>query len=135
MSPRGSSSGSVRRRPAQVQQGRDEVMLEFFTDEVGRNEDALMEMSFFVPRDNDRYGGDGDNPACKVGPSPSWLALFSTLHRGPRLPPSQTLPMLTRTVVAASCARWQVSRQCSPSAACCGEVAATRPIPVRMHYS
>ena len=51
---------------AQVQQGRDEVMLEFFTDEVGRSEDALMEMSFFVPRDNDRYGGDGENPACKV---------------------------------------------------------------------
>ena len=50
-----------------MQQGRDEVMLEFFTDEVGRSEDALMEMSFFVPRDNERYGGTGDNPACKVG--------------------------------------------------------------------
>ncbi len=60
-----------------MQQGRDEVMLEFFTDEVGRAEDALMEMSFFVPRDNDRYGGAGDNPACKVGPP----RIHQTLHR------------------------------------------------------
>ncbi len=85
------------RLPAQVQQGRDEVMLEFFTDEVGRSEDALMEMSFFVPRDNDRYGGAGDNPACKVGgrgpiaitsrmPEPApLLSLYCSLQTAPAM--------------------------------------------------
>ena len=63
-------------------------MLEFFTDEVGRSEDALMEMSFFVPRDNDRYGGAGDNPACKVGGHGTQITrprrLCRSLHPGCR---------------------------------------------------
>lgn len=40
----------------QVQKGRDDVMLEFPHDDTGGDqEDALFEMSFFVPKENDRY--------------------------------------------------------------------------------
>ena len=96
---------------AQVQQGRDEVMLEFFTDEVGRSEDALMEMSFFVPRDNDRYGGAGDNPACKVGgathPPNSMLAIAE-----PSFLPLMTLPMPHPTSPRASALVCIYRRQC-----------------------
>ena len=78
-----------------MQQGRDEVMLEFFTDEVGKNEDALMEMSFFVPRDNDRYGGDGDNPACKVRPAPAALPPGHEMRPDALHPPSHVCDMIS----------------------------------------
>jgi Structure-specific recognition protein (SSRP1) len=54
-------------RRLQVQQGRDEVMLEFPVDDTaGAHEDALVEMSFHVPREVEAYPGDDDTPSCKV---------------------------------------------------------------------
>lgn len=51
----------------QVQQGKDEVMLEFLPDTAAaEKEDALCEMTFYVPRDNERYAGDEETPASKV---------------------------------------------------------------------
>lgn len=51
----------------QVQQGKDEVMLEFLPDTAAaEKEDALCEMTFYVPRDNERYAGDEEVPASKV---------------------------------------------------------------------
>ena len=41
-------------------------MLEFFTDNAGDKEDALMEMTFYVPPANERYVGDDQTPASKV---------------------------------------------------------------------
>ena len=42
----------------QVQKGKDEVMLEFPADDGagGDHEDALFEMSFHIPKENDRFG-------------------------------------------------------------------------------
>ena len=50
-----------------MQQLRDEVMLEFLADGGGEKEDALMEMSFYVPRENQQYAGDEERPPSKVG--------------------------------------------------------------------
>ncbi len=51
----------------QVQQGKDEVMLEFLPDTAaGERDDTLCEMTFYVPRDNERYAGDEEVPASKV---------------------------------------------------------------------
>ena len=41
-------------------------MLEFLQDSVGEREDALMEMSFYVPRENLQYPGDEETPPSKV---------------------------------------------------------------------
>lgn len=50
-----------------MQQGKDEVMLEFLPDTAAaEKEDALCEMTFYVPRDNERYAGDEEVPASKV---------------------------------------------------------------------
>ena len=47
----------------QVQKGKDEVMLEFPADDTagGDHEDALFEMSFHVPKENDRFGTEDEN--------------------------------------------------------------------------
>ena len=51
----------------QAQQGKDEVMLEFLPDTgAAEKEDALCEMTFYVPRDNERYAGDDTAPSSKV---------------------------------------------------------------------
>jgi len=69
-----------------VQQGKDEVMLEFLPDTAaGEKEDTLCEMTFYVPRDNERYAGDEETPASKV-----WLLLPSRFLAG--CVPSQTSP-------------------------------------------
>ena len=52
---------------SQVQQGRDEVMLEFPVDDTGGDrEDALVEMSFYVPRDVEQFPGDEATPSSKA---------------------------------------------------------------------
>ena len=53
---------------SQVQHGKDEVLLEFLPDTgAAEREDALCEMTFYVPRDNERYAGaDEETPASKV---------------------------------------------------------------------
>ena len=54
----------------QVQKGKDEVMLEFPADDAagGDHEDALFEMSFHIPKENDRFGtGDESTSAAEVG--------------------------------------------------------------------
>lgn len=52
---------------SQVQQGKDEVMLEFLPDTAAaEKEDALCEMTFYVPRENERYAGEDEVPASKV---------------------------------------------------------------------
>jgi structure-specific recognition protein 1 len=65
---------------SQAQQGREEVMLEFPIDDTvaGGREDTLVEMSFYVPRDNDDFRGEapeageggeeGEAPAGPVDP-------------------------------------------------------------------
>lgn len=52
----------------QVQKGRDDVMLEFPADDTagGDHEDALFEMSFHVPKDSDRFGGEDTVSAAEV---------------------------------------------------------------------
>lgn len=52
----------------QVQKGRDDVMLEFPADDTagGDQEDALFEMSFHVPKENDRFGGEETTSAAEV---------------------------------------------------------------------
>ncbi len=52
----------------QVQKGRDDVMLEFPADDTagGDHEDALFEMSFHVPKDSDRFGGEETASAAEV---------------------------------------------------------------------
>mmetsp|Transcript_19572 Transcript_19572/g.59204 ORF Transcript_19572/g.59204 Transcript_19572/m.59204 type:complete len:672 (+) Transcript_19572:109-2124(+) len=52
----------------QVQHGKDEVMLEFLPDTgAAEREDALCEMTFYVPRDNERYAGaDEETPPSKM---------------------------------------------------------------------
>ena len=50
-----------------MQQLRDDVVLEFLQDDGGgEREDALMEMSFFVPRENEQYAGDDETPPSKA---------------------------------------------------------------------
>ncbi len=50
-----------------MQHGKDEVLLEFLPDTgAAEREDALCEMTFYVPRDNERYAGDEETPASKV---------------------------------------------------------------------
>lgn len=49
-----------------MQQLRDEVMLEFLADGGGEKDDALMEMSFYVPRENQQYPGDEERPPSKA---------------------------------------------------------------------
>lgn len=59
-------------------------MLEFLPDTAaGEKEDTLCEMTFYVPRDNERYAGDEETPASKV-----WLLRPSCLLAG--CVPSQT---------------------------------------------
>lgn len=51
----------------QVSQGRDEVTLEFPVDDTGGDrEDALVGMSFHVPRDGTQYAADDDTTSTKV---------------------------------------------------------------------
>ncbi|KAL3141436.1 hypothetical protein ABBQ32_005004 [Trebouxia sp. C0010 RCD-2024] len=52
----------------QVQKGRDDVMLEFPADDTagGDHEDALCEMSFHVPKESDRFGGEDTVSAAEV---------------------------------------------------------------------
>lgn len=52
----------------QVQKGRDDVMLEFPVDDTagGDHEDALFEMSFHVPKDSERFGGEDTTSAAEV---------------------------------------------------------------------
>ena len=52
----------------QVQKGRDDVMLEFPADDTagGDQEDALFEMSFHVPKENDTFGGEETTSAAEV---------------------------------------------------------------------
>lgn len=52
----------------QVQKGRDDVMLEFPADDTagGDHEDALCEMSFHVPKESDRFGGEETVSAAEV---------------------------------------------------------------------
>lgn len=54
--------------PLQVQKGRDDVMLEFPADDTagGDHEDALCEMSFHVPKESDRFGGEETTSAAEV---------------------------------------------------------------------
>lgn len=51
----------------QVQQARDEVNFDFPVDDTGgEREDALVGMSFHVPRDTSQYAGDDDTASNKV---------------------------------------------------------------------
>ena len=51
----------------QVQQGRDEVTLDFPVDDTGADrEDALVGMSFHVPKDATHFAGDDETPSTKV---------------------------------------------------------------------
>lgn len=51
-----------------MQKGRDDVMLEFPADDTagGDHEDALCEMSFHVPKESDRFGGEETVSAAEV---------------------------------------------------------------------
>ncbi len=48
---------------------RAQVMLEFPMDDAasGEREDALVEMSFYVPKEADGFAGEGEDPSAKVG--------------------------------------------------------------------
>lgn len=62
----------------QVQKGKDEVMLEFPADDAagGDHEDALFEMSFHIPKENDRFGtGDESTSAAEVSTACSFLSV------------------------------------------------------------
>jgi len=70
----------------QVQKGKDEVMLEFPADDAagGDHEDALFEMSFHIPKENDRFGtGDESTSAAEVGTACSecFLSVLLSNHR------------------------------------------------------
>ncbi|KAK9825879.1 hypothetical protein WJX81_000254 [Elliptochloris bilobata] len=51
-----------------VQQAAQEVMLEFPMDDAatGEREDALVEMSFYVPKEAEGFAGEGEDPSVKV---------------------------------------------------------------------
>lgn len=75
---------------AQVQQGREEVMLEFPIDDTlaGDRADTLMEMAFHVPRDNRDVslegGADGEEAGAGAAPEPDAPAarmLFDAISR------------------------------------------------------
>lgn len=48
-------------------------MLEFLADGGGEREDALMEMSFWVPRESQTYAGDEETPPSKASGSSAGL--------------------------------------------------------------
>lgn len=79
----------------QVQKGRDDVMLEFPADDTagGDHEDALCEMSFHVPKESDRFGGEETTSAAEVReachPTPS-----NACWAGPEQGPDMCLPLL-----------------------------------------
>ncbi len=52
----------------QVQQGRDEVVLEFPVDDTaGERDDSLVEMSFYIPATNEEFAAeDAEGSAAKV---------------------------------------------------------------------
>ena len=65
----------------QVQQGRDEVTLEFPVDDTGaEREDALVGMSFHVPRDTSQYAGDDETASSKACSLLVCLAGWGCLH-------------------------------------------------------
>lgn len=70
----------------QVQKGRDDVMLEFPADDTagGDHEDALCEMSFHVPKESDRFGGEETVSAAEVRrlhTSPTALGFAQAGHK------------------------------------------------------
>lgn len=70
----------------QVQHAKDEVMLDFPIDDTADNkEDALMELTFHIPRDNEMYAGDEETPAAKVGSSHSDLGVVLGRNTGVRM--------------------------------------------------
>lgn len=91
-----------------MQKGRDDVILEFPHDDTGRDdEDALFEMSFNIPKENQRYT-DGEEKQPVEVREDSWSLHLACLEPGLATKTLDCMLLTLETFTAWICTAWRV---------------------------